>query len=465
MKMSCSAHGSQTDSEAQTITQRMKSLQPIVWVCAFAGFFFAAPASAQVLTVDTNGRVTSGQGGTVDRRYQQIQPTNIPLPSQELDTKTRLELIRFLQADQGFAMRPIPRGHKGLTLEANGKMDPAGESYLAMVTSAGLSAKPGDRLVVTDIKFEHSKIIFMLNGGPDAKHRFLQHVQLGTGTTMSPVVQGDNQEPTGARLTLTFQNHIPELTGKQVEALLAPLISFEVKTPIQAYTDTLPPKLKEAILDHDVLVGMSTDMVLFAKGQPQSKVREMDGQMPFEEWIYGKPPQDVEFVRINGNRVIRVEVAKIGKPPVIFTKDEVEGMMRTDGTPLEAENTTAHTVKMGDVQRDPDTQAPAPSPSLRAPGESAPASNTPGGDRVGVMKPVQFPQQAPDDHPVAHKGEQPNGSQPSSDSQSSNSQPTGQTSQQSSGPTASVQAAPSGASQAPPEKPQDKPDDEGAPPQ
>ena len=60
---------------------------------------------------------------------------------------------------------------------------------------------------------------------------------------------------------------------------------------------------------------MSTDMVLFAKGQPQSKIREMDGQMPFEEWIYGKPPEEVEFVRINGNRVIRVEIAKVGEPP------------------------------------------------------------------------------------------------------------------------------------------------------
>jgi hypothetical protein len=470
MNMSYSAQASQADNEAQVITPGMKGLQRAVWCWAVVALVSAASASSQVVTVDTSGRVTSGQGATVDRRYQQVQPTNIPLPSQELDTKARLELIRFLQADQGFAMRPFPRGHKGLTLEANGKLDPAGEAYLGMVTSNGLSAKPGDRLVITDIKFEHSKMIFMLNGGPDAKHRFLQHVQLGTGTSMSPVVQGDNQEPTGARLTLTFQSHIPVVTGKQVEALLAPLISFEVKTPIQAFTDTLPPKLKEAILDHDVLVGMSTDMVLFAKGQPQRKIREMDGQMPFEEWIYGKPPQDVEFVRINGNRVIRVELAKIGKPPVIFTKDEVEGMMRTDGTPLEAQNTTAHTVKMGDVQRDPDTQAPAPSPSLRAPGEAAPASNNPGGDRVGVMKPVQFPTQAPDDHPVAHKGEQQGGSQPSSTgSQSSSSQPTGQASQQSSTPPTNVQAQPSDASQASPvkpqDKPQDKPDDEGAPPQ
>jgi hypothetical protein len=395
-------------------------------VCSFAAIILSVlPAGAQVITIDTSGKaIPTGQTtGTVDRRYTQIQPTHIDLPQNELDAKTRLELIRFLQSDQGFAMRPFPRGHKGLTLEANGKLEPAGEAYLNMVTTDGLSAKPGDRLVITDVKIDHAKMVFELNGGPDAKHRFLRHVQVGAGPTMGPVVQdpSDGQEPVGSRLTLTFKTPIPELTGKQVEALLAPLISFEVKTPIQAFTDTLPPKLKEAILDHDVLVGMSTEMVLFAMGQPQNKIREMDGQMPFEEWIYGRPPSDVKFVRINGNRVIRVEIAKIGKPPEIFTKDEVEGLMRTDGTPLVAGDAPGtHTVKMGDVDRDPDKQAPAAPPSLRNPGETLPTDNSKD-SRVGVMKPVQFPKQEPDDEPNARPGSQ--APQNSGQTQPSSSQP------------------------------------------
>jgi hypothetical protein len=144
---------------------------------------------------------------------------------------------------------------------------------------------------------------------------------------------------------------------------------------------------------------MSTDMVLFAKGQPQTKTREVEGQMPFEEWIYGRPPKDVEFVRINGNRVIRVEVAKMGEAPVIYTKDEVEGMMRTDGTPLAAGDAAGtHTVRMGDVQKNPDSQAPAPPPTLRKPGETLPDVN---GNKGGEMKPVQFPKQKPDDQPTA----------------------------------------------------------------
>lgn len=356
-------------------------------------------AHSQVITIDTHSGNPTTASGTVDRRFAQIQPTNVPLGKSELDAKTRQELIRFLEAEQGFAMRPFPMGHKGLTLEANGKLKPAGEGYLDLVTENGICAKPGDRVILSDIKFDHDKMIFDLNGGPDLKHRFLRHVQLGTGVSMGPVVQDDGSKATGARLTLEFKGRIPELTGQQVEALLAPLISFGVKTPIQAFTDTLPPKLKDAILDHHVLVGMSTDMVLFSLGQPQRKVRETQEQMPFEEWIYGTPPEPVQFVRINGNRVIRVEIAKVGEQPQIFTKDEVEGLMRTDGTPVTAANPgRGRTVQIGDVQRNPDTQAPSAPPTLSAPGEKLPDLANTG---AGAMKPVQFPQQKPDDYPDA----------------------------------------------------------------
>jgi hypothetical protein len=365
-----------------------------------AALLSGAPAFAQVITIDTHGNATQ-PNGAVDRRFAQVQPTHVELTNSILLTKTRLELERLLQSEQGFAMRPFPKGHKGLTLEANGKLIPAGEAYLNMVTESGLSAKPGDRLVITDVKFDKDRITFMLNGGPDAKHRFLRHIQIGAGSQTSPVVQDDGQEPQGARLTLTFKEHVPEMTDKDVKALLAPLISFDVKTPIEAFTDTLPPKLKDAILNHHVMVGMTTDMVVFALGRPDQKIRETEGQMPYEEWIYGKSPDPVQFVRINGNRVIRVELAAVGKPPQIWDQDEVQGMMRTDGTSLSPE-AQPRTVALGDVVRNPDTQASAPPPSLRKDGENLPQDD-PHNQGNGTMKPVQFPTQKPDDYPDASR--------------------------------------------------------------
>ena len=401
-----------SDRHLRANVGRKRRLRLAAFLCTVTLLLGKGSISAQITVNTKTGEITNESTGktvgTVDRRYQQIMPTHVALSNSELDAKTRLELIRLLQSEQGFAMRPFPLGHKGLTLAANGNLEPAGEAYLAMVTSQGLSAMPGDRLVLSDLKIEHTKIIFDLNGGPDPRHRFLRHIQIGTGPQMNPVVQGqDEKEPVGARLTLTFDKHVPELTGAEVKALLAPLISFDVKTPIQAFTDTLPSKLKEAILNHPVLVGMSTEMVLFSKGSPETKTREMDGQMPFEEWIYGKPPKDVEFVRINGNRVIRYEVAKMGETPVIFSEDVVAGLMRTDGTPLTPEGAPGTRVaKVGDVERNPDTQAPAPPPSLRNPGETLPGKD-PADERVGTMKPVRFPAPKVDSPPASEPSKQP----------------------------------------------------------
>jgi hypothetical protein len=377
--------------------------------CACAVFLAASGTYgiAQAITIDTGG----GKGpvaapGEVDREFRQVAPTHIDLSRTQLDPKARLQLIRDLQSEQGFANRPFPRGHKGLTLQANGKLEPAGVNYLNMVINEGLSAKPGTRVVVTDIKIDKSRIVLDFDGGPDARHRFLRHIQISAGgpmddPTQDPSLISQSGDPAGSRITLAFSGYVPELTSAQVKQLLAPLISFDVKSPVQAYTDTLPTALKDAILSHKVLVGMNTDMVMFAMGQPNSKSREMDGQMPFEEWIYGTPPEEVDFVRINGNRVIRVEIAKPGQPLAIFTRDVVTPMLMTAGTPELAETKT-RTIREGDVQIDPDKQEAAPPPTLRKPGETLPTDS----DSTGVMRPVQFPKPHPDEMPGADPDEQ-----------------------------------------------------------
>jgi hypothetical protein len=446
---------------------RLVSMRCIGLACAAATIFAASALPAQITINSKTGVVTNGETtiSSIDRRYAQITPTKVELSKSPLDAKTRQEIYSIMQSEQGFAMRPFPRGHKGLTLNANGLLEPAGEPYLNMVTEQGLCAKPGDRVVLSDVKIEHSRIVFDLNGGPDPKHRFLRHVQIGAGPMTNPVVPDSGEQPTGARVTLAFKGEVPELTGAQVKALLSPLISFDMKTPLQAFTDTLPPKLKSAILEHHVLVGMTTDMVLYSMGQPDSKSREQEGQMPFEEWIYGKPPKDVDFVRINGNRVIRVEIAKMGESPVIYTKDEVEGLMRTDGTPLEASNQT-HT-QLGDAQRDPDKQAPTAPPSLRNPGEKLPQDDekdTQNG-RVGVMRPVQFPKSTQDQDTSQDTGQnagqntgqdkqqKPAAGQPSSASQTPAPAPGAGSQSQ---PAASPQPAPADQ----PATPQTKPNDQ-----
>jgi hypothetical protein len=342
-----------------------------------AAFCFAASglASAQVFTVDTN---------KIESRYTDIKRTHVELSSQPVLQRTKLQLVRVLEAEQGFAMRPLPKGSKGMTLVANGAATPNGSDYAKALEHYGVAIQAADRAMITDVKFLNDKIVFELNYGPDQKHKILRHISVGANGVMIPLAQDNGQEPMGVRVTLQFEKFVPEMTGTQVMELLSPLVDFKLKSPVQAYVDTLPPQLKAAILAHHVLVGMNQEMVKYALGSPDSKSRERDGDMPFEEWIYGQPPKDVEFVRFNGNRVIRVEDCKLGEPPIIRNTDEMGDYWST--TPAPPPN--IREVKLGDVSaasRGDQAAVTAP-PTLKKPGETPPNQ-----EDIPRVDKVQFP--------------------------------------------------------------------------
>ena len=309
-----------------------------------------------------------------------FKPTTVSLETTRLSPRGHRELITAFTAEQGFARRPMPLDPHGLLLHANGDLKPEGTDYEKMLQK-GISANAGDRMVISDIRIESSKIVFEFNGGPDRKHKYLRHVSVGAGGADVPLARDDGQEPVGSRLTVVFDKYVPEMTADQLRALIQPVMDFSVKTPLEAYVDTLPPKLKEAILAHHVLVGMDRKMVVYALGSPQQKVREDNNGQPFEEWIYGEAPQPTQFVRFQGIRVVQVEVGAVGADLVVRNQDETGGYLGA---------TSTHEVKLGDVKTRTDgDSARRTAPSLRLPGEELP----------GTVQPVQMPK--PDARPQA----------------------------------------------------------------
>lgn len=350
------------------------------WPIALTAFtmvgVFAAPSSASA----------QGQVFIVQTEHEKAQPpfqaTHVQFDNRKLTTRDRRELIVAFTAEQGFARRTLPLDPKGLLLRANGELTPGGTDYEAMLQRKGISSKPGDRLVISDIKIDSDKIVFLFNGGPDHKHKYLRHIQIGAGMGVSPVVQDDGQEPVGSRLTLAFDKYVPDLTPDQLRALIQPVMDFNVKTPMEAYADTLPPVLKDAILHHKALVGMNRKMVLYALGQPQGKTREQDNGVPFEIWIYGEAPQPTQFVRFIGDKVVRIEVANVGQDLIVRNQDETGG--------YQDNGDTSHEVRMGDAAPSAtgESGGKRQAPSLRLPGEELP----------GTMQPVRQPGQ-PDAKP------------------------------------------------------------------
>ena len=313
----------------------------------------------------------------------EFHPTHIEIPNLPLDEKGRLELIRNLEAEQGFAHRELPLG-AGVTLIANGKMSPSDAEYKKLLYQKGQSAAAGERVAITALQFKPDRLVIDLNGGPYAKHRFLSHIQLND-------IQLAQQGPvaTGCRITLVFEGGVPDVSAAEVKALLDPLIDFRAKSSEEAYADTLSPKLKEAIEAHEVLVGMDRRMVLASVGAPRDKHREHTAtgdpeSALYEEWIYGDPPQATRFVRFQRGRVVRLEVAALGKPVEVFDKNELGN---SNEPVLQSRN-----VMNGDAQPQTESgRAAAAPPTLRKPGEAPPdAPNAMGKVKLPPDQPKQF---------------------------------------------------------------------------
>lgn len=281
--------------------------------------------------------------------------TPTPAPSEKMTPQTRIQVIRSLQAERVFARVLFPQGDKGLKLK-DGKISPNEMAIAQQIADYGAAVKPGDRCVITDIKIKDKEILLEINGGTKKRQKWYQHIELSGGGASTPIPGGPSPQSLdahGSSVTLEFDKYVPEISGDQVRAMLAPVFDFKALTGTEAFQKTLPPKLQAAIRDHQVLVGMDKDMVMYAKGRPQQRIRDKDDQgQDYEEWIYGKPPEQVEFVRFNGSVVARLEIMTVDGKKTIRTEREVD---------LPAPDT--------EVAEKKPAPKPQAAPTLRRPGE------------------------------------------------------------------------------------------------
>ena len=275
------------------------------------------------------------------------------LPTEKMTPQTGMLVIRDLTAEPVFARRLFPMGEKGLQIK-NGVVTPGDKQVTQLIAEHGLAARPGDRVVISNVVIKDSAIVFEINGGPKKRGKWYQHLQVGVGSATTTVGGAPKSlEAKGSQVTLAFDKYVPELTGDQVRDLLSPVFDFKALNQAEAYEKTLPPKVQEAIKDHKVLVGMDRDMVIYAKGRPPKKVRDKDDKgQDYEEWIYGDPPEEVEFVRFQGAVVARLEIMTVGGEKIVRTEKEVD---------LKAVDTEV-------AQKKP-AEKPANAPTLRRPGE------------------------------------------------------------------------------------------------
>src|SRR5271163_4092688 len=107
-------------------------------VTGFLALSFAA-ARAQVFTV--------GEKSATADIATDFTPTHVELPQEKLTERGRRELIRNLEAEQGFAHRALPIS-AGITLQANGQLTPGPDAYKKLIYQKGQAAAAGDRVII-----------------------------------------------------------------------------------------------------------------------------------------------------------------------------------------------------------------------------------------------------------------------------------------------------------------------------
>jgi hypothetical protein len=257
-------------------------------------------------------------------RPEQKPAPPIPANAPRMSKQTRYEIIRDFETQIVYSRTAFPMGTKGLTFK-DGVTTPSGQELQQLLALWGLALRPGDPALISYVQIKDDHIHFDINGGAIRRKKWYQHIEL-SGANGAPVQVGPDQSVQnahGSYLDIYFDKYVPEMSAQQLRDLLLPVLDFTARNKEQAYLDTVPPKVKEAILAHHVLVGMNSEMVLHAKGKPPKKVREKEGDTEYEEWIYGDPPQDVDFVRIIGDEVVRVETMKVGGEKIVRTEKEV----------------------------------------------------------------------------------------------------------------------------------------------
>ena len=288
----------------------------------------------------------------------------------KLSQAQRMAIIRSLLAERPFVHRAFPMGKSGIRIEGD-KITPSEAEMNQTIGHYGAAAKPGERVRITAVRFEHHGISLDINGGPTRRKSWKDRINVGvSGGDPGDASSGYGSDEVydyseGSTVFLAIKDDVASLTAEQVKEMLAPVLDFKAMTVAEAYEKSLSPLLAKAVKEHHALVGMDRDMVIYALGRPVRRLRESQDGKEYEEWIYGNPPQDVEFIRFLADKVVRIEEMKVSGEKVVRSEDEIGGIVDASAKNPAMNQTQPGAMAAGSASTEPRREPP----SLLRPGE------------------------------------------------------------------------------------------------
>lgn len=224
-----------------------------------------------------------------------------------LTAESRMKIIRTLGSEYVALKVPLPINKSGLTIDSKGEFDWKKNEESSL--TAGQFIAPGITVQVTNVTFEGNKMMFEINGGgKKKKKRFLERIQIGTGSGTAPLANPTAQAPPqGSYVSIQFDKGIPDVTPEEVKGILSSVLDFSKKSATKSFIESIPEEFQEAVKNKQAVVGMDKDLVIATLGRPLKRVREQKGEDWLEDWIYGERPHKIIFVTFLKGKVISVK--------------------------------------------------------------------------------------------------------------------------------------------------------------
>ena len=224
--------------------------------------------------------------------------------SDKLTLEDRIEIARGMNAEYATAKIVLPRSKKALVFNADGTWDKS--AWQEAGKQLGPAARVGDLVQITKVDIDAEKIVFEINHGMKGNKKWYERIEVNAGGMSNASNQGDSNAASGTVIALHFGKPVPALKASEIKKIMAPILDFEKHSATEAYVDTLPPEIKEAITKKVAIETMDREQVMLALGKPRSKTRETKDGYDQEDWLYGEPPGKITFVTFRGNKVYKV---------------------------------------------------------------------------------------------------------------------------------------------------------------
>ncbi|HEX5424886.1 MAG TPA: hypothetical protein VFW94_15165 [Candidatus Acidoferrales bacterium] len=225
-----------------------------------------------------------------------------------LTEEAKISLLRYVGGEYAKCLQALPHEKKGFKVTVGKPLNTKELEY--ELRHDGVIANPGDTVQITKLEFHSKDVAVQINGGGKQKFHLREHLQVGIGyQTPDPPISDHPNEGHGTTIILEYPHGVPDLSPDELKHDLASLLDFSKHSAAVNWFDTLPPKIQQAIRDHQAVVGMDEEMVIAALGRADHKVREQNAQgEQTTTWIYGTPPAKTVFVIFAHEKVSRVEV-------------------------------------------------------------------------------------------------------------------------------------------------------------